>query len=675
MAVLHKVLVANRGEIARRVFRTLREMGIESVAVYTDPDRESPHVREADEAVHLGAGRDDGGSYLDQEAVIAAARAVGADAVHPGYGFLAENAEFARRCGEAGRVFVGPSPEAIRRMGDKAEAKVVARQAGVPVLDGFEVGGLDRAALREKAEELGFPLIIKAAAGGGGKGMRGVAKAAELDAALESAAREAEGAFGDETLLAERFIETARHVEVQILGDALGTVVHCFERDCSLQRRHQKVFEESPSPVVSPEVRERMGSAAVGLARAVGYQGAGTVEFLLAPDGRFFFLEMNARLQVEHPVTEMVTRLDLVRLQIEIAQGRPLPFSQEELRLDGHAIEARLYAEDPANDFLPATGTVALWAPPRLPGLRIDSGVEADSEIGIHYDPMLAKVIAHGATRVEAVRRLHRGLSELAAGGLVTNRDFLLAMLEHGDFVAGEVDTAFLDRLPSEARARPADPEIVALHALAATLFLAVERRRRPSPVPAGIPAGWRNNPSQPQTHTFEHAGGRLEVRYTARGDGGYEMSVLDSRSAEDPPEAPRAARVVSASGDLLVAEIGGVRRSFRLARHGRSLSVHGLGRVSELTKVPRFPQRQAAAVAGGCAAPMTGRVVEVLVAEGDRVSAGETLVILEAMKMEHRLQSQADGVVESVRVSAGQMVDPDDVLVVVTAEELEEAG
>ena len=671
----HKVLVANRGEIARRIFHTLREMGLETVAVFSDADREAPHTLEADEAVRLGPAPS-AQSYLDQDAVIAAAKAVGADAIHPGYGFLAENASFAERCGEEGLVFVGPSPEAMRRMGNKAEAKALAKKVGVPVLEGFSLEGLDLETSRQSAEDLGFPLLLKAAAGGGGKGMRVVSNADDLDSAIRTAAREAEGAFGDRTLLIERLVASPRHVEVQIFGDAHGHIVHCFERDCSVQRRYQKVFEESPSPAVSAELRERLGEAAVTLARAVDYRGAGTIEFLLEPSGAFFFLEMNTRLQVEHPVTEAVTGLDLVRLQIEVAQGLPLGLDQSDLRLLGHAIEARLYAEDPANDFLPATGTVALWAPPELPGLRIDSGVEPGVEVGIHYDPMLAKVIAHGSTRDEALRRLHRGLAELAVGGLTTNREFLLAVLEHHAFSTGDFDTAFLDRqLPGGSRLRATSPEILELHAIAAMLHLFDARRQQPRPFPADTPSGWRNNRYRPQEEIFEHGDRRLAVRYMAHRDDGFKVTVADSEAEDVLPE--RTVRLVSATDGVLIAEVDGVRRRFQVARHpaGRSLSVHGLARVSELQRVPRFPEHQAAAVAGGCVAPMTGRVVQVLVAEGDRVEAGDPLLILEAMKMEHRLVARTHGIVQAVRVNARQMVDPDEVLVVVTPIDCEQEG
>ncbi len=666
MPEFDKVLVANRGEIARRIFRTLREMGLASVAVFSDADRDAPHAAEADEAVCLGPAPSRE-SYLDPEKVIAAARATGAGAIHPGYGFLAENADFAERCAEEGIVFVGPSAEAIRRMGDKAAAKELAARVGVPVLAGFEVAGLDAGTIARRAGELGYPLLVKATAGGGGKGMRTVHEASTLEEALGAARREAEAAFGDGTLLLERLLERPRHVEIQILGDAHGQVLSLGERDCSVQRRHQKVFEEAPSPAVGVELRRRMGEAAVALAREVGYQGAGTVEFLLDADGAFYFLEMNTRLQVEHPVTEMITGLDLVRWQIEIARGEPLDLVPEALEIKGHAIEARLYAEDPANDFLPVTGRIALWSVPSLPGLRVDSGVEEGTVVGVHYDPLLAKVIAHGTTREEARRRLHRGLSELAVGGMVTNRDFLLGVLEHEAFRRGEIDTGFLERHP-KTREPANDAAIHDFHVAAATLHLFAERRRRPGPIPPGVPSGWRQHRWRPQEQAFELAGERLTVRYVALADERFTIEVVTGGSEPRTLEA----QLVAAGEGEIVAELDGVRRRFRVGRkvdrglsvHG--LTIHGLGRVLELEIVPRFPVRRAAAVAGGCAAPMTGKIIEILVEEGERVEAGATLVVLEAMKMEHRLKAQEDGVVEAVRVVVGQMVDPDEVLVVV---------
>jgi 3-methylcrotonyl-CoA carboxylase alpha subunit len=449
--LFEKVLVANRGEIARRVLRTLRKLGISSVAVYSDADAAAAHVAEADEAVHIGPApaRE---SYLSIDAILEAVRATGADALHPGYGFLAENPEFARRCAEAGVVFIGPSADAIRRMGSKIEAKALMAAAGVPVIPGFACAERGEDEIAAAAAQLGFPVLVKASAGGGGRGMRIASEAADLSKALVAARREAERAFGDGTLLIEKYFEAPRHIEVQIYGDAQGNVLHLFERECSIQRRHQKVIEEAPSPAVDPPLRSRMGAAAVAAGKALGYVGAGTVEFVLDADGEFHFLEVNTRLQVEHPVTEAITGLDLVALQLSLAAGEPLPFDQNALCVEGHAIEARLYAEDPQRNFLPATGSLALFEWLAQPGVRVDSGVEEGDSVGVHYDPLLAKLIAHGATRGEAARRLALALRRLAIGGIRNNRDFLVAVLEHPAFLAGELDTHFIERhLPPEA--------------------------------------------------------------------------------------------------------------------------------------------------------------------------------------------------------------------------------
>jgi acetyl/propionyl-CoA carboxylase alpha subunit len=687
---LTKVLVANRGEIARRLLRALREAGIASVAVYSDADARAPHVGEADEAVRLGAGPS-AESYLHVERLLDAARRTGADGVHPGYGFLSERAEFAQRCLDAGLVFIGPSPEAMRLMGSKIESKRVAREAGVPVLDGFATAGLNARGLAENARAIGFPLLVKASAGGGGRGMRVVRREADLDEALEAAAREAEAAFGDGTLFVERYLEAPRHVEVQVFGDHQGTVAHLFERECSIQRRHQKIVEEAPSPALNANLRARMGEAAVALARRIGYVGAGTVEFLLDATGAFHFLEMNTRLQVEHPVTEAITGLDLVRLQLDVAQGRPLPATRA-ASIGGHAIEVRLCAEDPARDFLPAAGRVGLWRVPVAQGVRVDAGVDEGSEVPVHYDSLLAKVIAHGATREEARRRLVRGLRDLAVGGIPTNREFLLRVLDHPAFIAGDLATDFIAKhMPAESRVPHADA--IGDLAVAATLYLHEQRRAAGGPLPSGIPSGWRNNRSQSQEQAFDADGGRLVVRYDAVGDGAFEVEVSGAQAgggaplpstsapASSPlpswegaggggPQSPRMfARVIVAAPDGITLELDGVRRRYAVARDGERLIVHGGGACAELTRVPRFPARAGAERAGGCVAPMTGVIRKVCVVAGDRVEAGALLLVLEAMKMEHRLVADAGGVVKEVRVREGQMVDPDDVLVILDAE------
>ena len=656
-----KVLVANRGEIARRVMRTLREMGIASVAVYSDADAAAPHVGDADEAVRIGPAPSRE-SYLAIDRIVEAARSVGADAVHPGYGFLAENAEFADRCTEAGLVFIGPTAEAIRKMGSKIEAKAIMAAAGVPVIPGCSGEGLSDDALAGEARKIGFPVLIKASAGGGGKGMRIAGDEGELSQALATARREASSAFGDDTLLLERYFEAPRHIEVQIFGDAKGRVIHLGERECSVQRRYQKIIEEAPSVAVNEELRGRLGAAAVAAGEAIGYQGAGTVEFIMDQSGDFYFLEVNTRLQVEHPVTEEITGLDLVRLQVEIAEGAPLPRAAEETSIQGHAIEARLYAEDPASDFLPQTGRVALWETPQLPGLRYDSGLEAGTEVGPHYDPMLAKIIAHGATRDDAIRRLVHGLRDLGVGGIATNREFLVAVLSHPAFAAGETDTHFIERnLPPEMRSAERDPAADRVHAIVATLHDHERRRRSPGPLPQSIPSGWRNNRWRPQDASYQIGTEVIEVLYTAGSPGSFEVEACGSVSR---------VLLVEAGEREMVIEIDGVRRRFSVAVDSGVTYVHGSLGSAELEAIPRFATHASDDVAGSYVAPMPGAVREVRVSVGDRVEEGTVMLILEAMKMEHPITAHGAGVVTEVRVEVDQMVEPDEVLVVVEADE-----
>jgi acetyl/propionyl-CoA carboxylase alpha subunit len=452
-----KLLIANRGEIARRIQRTCRELGIADVAVYSDPDAEAPFVREAGEAVALG-GATAAESYLRIDALLDAARKTGADALHPGYGFLSENAELARRCAEAGLAFIGPSPEVIEAMGSKLESKRRTAAAGVPQLPSLALEGEDEAEMLARGDEIGFPLLVKASAGGGGRGMRVVAEREKLVKAVAAARREAERAFGDGTVYLERYLERARHVEIQIFGDTHGRVIHLYERDCSIQRRHQKILEESPSPALDPTLRQALCDAAVGAGRAIGYEGAGTVEFILAPDGAFYFLEVNTRLQVEHPVTECVTGLDLVRLQIEVARGAALPEQADVPPQRGHAIEARLYAEDPTQGFLPAAGSVDVFEFDLAEGVRVDSGIESGSVVTPYYDPMLAKVIAWAPTRPEAAERLAKALASARLGGR-NNRALLVRLLRHEEFLAGETDTHFLERHDPKELGRPLGKE------------------------------------------------------------------------------------------------------------------------------------------------------------------------------------------------------------------------
>jgi propionyl-CoA carboxylase alpha chain len=631
--VIRGVLVANRGEIARRIFRTCRAMGIATVAVYSDADAGAPHVREADAAVRL-PGDAPADTYLRADAIVAAALAAGADAVHPGYGFLSENAEFAGRVLAAGLTWIGPSPMAIESMGSKTRAKRLMAKAGVPVLD---------AAGAEP------PLLVKAAAGGGGRGMRVVRELAELDRELASARAEAAAAFGDDEVFVEPYVEDGRHIEVQVLADTHGTVWTLGERDCSVQRRHQKVIEETPAPGLAERTRALLTAAAGEAARAIGYVGAGTVEFLVTAQGEPYFLEMNTRLQVEHPVTELVTGLDLVRLQIRIAEGHRLP--AEPPGPHGHAVEARLYAEDPAHDWRPATGVLHRFAVPAGPGLRVDSGVADGVAVGVHYDAMLAKVAAHAETREEALRLLAHALERAVIHGPVTNRDLLVRLLRHPEVVRGAVPTSFLERLPRQAPP-DGDAGVVGLSALAAALADAAGRH------PFG---GWRNVPSQPQVKRYrsEPDGTEHEVRYRLDRTGLHAEGRPDVRSAG--PATPRTVPL----------EVAGVRREFAVARYGDAVYVDSaLGAVA-LTALPRFPGPRERTEPGSLLAPMPGTVVRVAeVAVGDRVAAGAPLLWLEAMKMEHRVTAPAAGVLTALHAAPGQQVSVGAVLAVVSTEE-----
>jgi propionyl-CoA carboxylase alpha chain len=639
------VLVANRGEIALRIFRTVRSMGLRCVAVYTDADGAATFVAEADEAVRLAGG------YLDGPDIVAAALATGADAIHPGYGFLAENAGFAAAVADAGLAWVGPPPDVIEAMGDKLAAKSAAVDAGVPTLPSSDDPAVDG--------DLGYPLLVKAAAGGGGKGMRIVDRPDDLGEAVAAARREAAGAFGDDRVFLERYIARARHIEIQILGDHHGGLVHLGERECSIQRRHQKIIEESPSSgVVDDALRAAMGDAALRLARALGYRSAGTVEFLLDDaTHEFFFLEVNTRLQVEHPVTEEVTGIDLVREQLRIAAGEPLGYGEQAITFRGHAIEARLYAEDPNAGFLPSTGTLAAFAPAPEPEVRWDSGVEAGSVVGLDYDPMLAKVVAHAPTRDEAAARLARALERLHLGGLATNREFLAASLRHPAFLAGDTTTDFIDRIAPAATLDLSDDELARIATLAA-LWVQGDNRSRAS-VLSAMPSGWHNARLPAQRVTLAHGDRTVTVRYEARRDGRFVLG-----GAEDPEYG--SARVHRWTPTSIDAEVNGRRVTARVTRDGDRLFVQAPGGTVAFDVVPRFvAPGGAAATAGGLVAPMPGIVLDVRCAPGDVVDARQTVVVLEAMKMEHHVQAPADGVVAEVCVAKGQHVENGAVLLI----------
>jgi acetyl/propionyl-CoA carboxylase alpha subunit len=658
------LLIANRGEIAARIIRTAHALGIATVAVYSDPDAEAPYVTLADRAVRLpGAVAAD--TYLRGDLIIAAAAATGTGAVHPGYGFLSENAAFARACADAGLTFVGPSPGTIQAMSDKIAAKAMMAAAGVPVLPSVTVDS-DVGPLGPAAAQVGFPLLVKAAFGGGGRGMRLVSDPARLEEAVQSARREAAAAFGDGTVFLERYVPDPRHVEVQILGDAHGDVVHLFERECSIQRRYQKIVEESPSPAVDGELRDALTKAAVTAGRAVGYTGAGTVEFVLDRDGSFYFLEMNTRLQVEHPVTEAVTGLDLVELQLRVAEGEPLPREVREAATTGHAIEARLYAEDVPAGFLPVTGTLHRFAIPSGPGLRVDTGFGDGSAVSPYYDAMLAKVIAHGRTRADAARRLARALQAAQIHGLTTNRDLLVAILREPEFLAGATDTGYLTRHQPAALARYGTVPPTAQHALVAALARQVVNRAA-APVLGTLPSGWRNVVSAPQRVSYTAAGEQYDVAYRVLGDA-VQASVNDVPLGQATVHG-------KTSPDRVDLEIDGLRRVYRVHRVGSGTYVDASDGSSALTEVSRFGDPDKLAPAGSLLAPMPGLVRRVLVEVGAVVTAGQPLLVLEAMKMEQTVAAPAAGVVAELRAKAGEQVAAGQVLAVVETSTAEAGG
>jgi acetyl/propionyl-CoA carboxylase alpha subunit len=673
-----KLLIANRGEIAARIMRTAHGLGIATVAVYSDPDADAPYVGLADEAVRLpGAAPAD--TYLRGDLIIAAAAATRADAVHPGYGFLSENEAFARACADAGLIFVGPEPATIGAMGSKVEAKALMAAAGVPILPGVTIGAADDLDdLAAAAADIGFPLLVKAAFGGGGRGMRLVGEPAGLAEAVRSARGEAASAFGDGTVFLERFVTDPRHVEVQILGDTAGRVVHLFERECSIQRRYQKIVEECPSPAVDSELRAALTSAAVAAGQAIGYIGAGTVEFVLDQDGSFFFLEVNTRLQVEHPVTEEVTGLDLVELQLRIAEGEPLPPAATGAAINGHAIEVRLYAEDVAAGFLPVTGPLHRFVIPSAPGVRTDTGFRDGSVVSPHYDAMLAKVIAHGRTRADAAKRLARTLDRAQIHGVTTNRDLLAAILREPEFLAGRTDTGYLTRHEPAALAA-SRPSATAWHALVAALARQAVHRAE-APVLATLPSGWRNVRSAPQRVTYTADGEELAVAYRVPGGpvpggpvpGGPVPGGPVEATVNDVPLG--AALILHAAGSELVdLEVDGLRQVYLVHRVGAQTYVDASNGSSALSEVPRFGEPDKLAPTGSLLAPMPGLVLRVLADVGATVTAGQPLVVLEAMKMEQTVTAPADGVLAELRAKAGEQVAAGQILAVVDARGQEE--
>jgi 3-methylcrotonyl-CoA carboxylase alpha subunit len=661
---MRKVLIANRGEIARRIIRTAHRMGLETVSVYSEADASAPHVREATQAVQIGPAPASE-SYLVVDKLLEAARRTGADAVHPGYGFLSENADFADAVRGAGLVFVGPPSRSIRVMGLKDAAKKAMKQAGVPITPGYQGEDQSLIRLERAAQAIGYPLLIKAVAGGGGKGMRRVDSEKEFGDALLAAKREAARAFGNDGVMIEKLIGRPRHVEVQVFADGHGNVVHLFERDCSLQRRHQKVIEEAPAPGLSERLRHTLGIAAVTAAHAIGYEGAGTVEFILDTealdregDPLFYFMEMNTRLQVEHPVTELITGYDLVEWQFRVARGEPLPASQDEIGITGHAVEARLYAEDPDSGFLPSTGTLTrLGLPEGLPGVRIDSGVEQGNTIGIHYDPMIGKVIAHGADRSVAIDRLVGALDACVVEGVKTNRAFLARLADHDAFRRGEVDTGFIERHGDDLR--PAGDVPDRALAIAALAIIAETDTRQPRTLYERI-GGWRLNlPAQRHLDLFVGDEAARKVTLQAA-EGGYRIEGLgDARTASGRFR----------EGASFEADIDGELLHAVVLRHSDAIEVRAGGRAFRIGTQPPKSAAGVGASGGRIAAPMPGRVLGVFVQPGQRVEAGDRLLVLEAMKMEHRLTAQGAGTVKQVNAAEGEQVAEGTLLVEIELE------
>ena len=635
----HKLLIANRGEIACRVIRSAHDMGISCVAVYVDADADSPFVKLADEAIRLSD------SYLNSKEIIQAALDTGAEAIHPGYGFLSENAKFSRDVLKAGLLWIGPSSRVITSMGDKLKAKDLAEKAGVPTLP--------MTTDPKKAKDIGYPLLIKAAAGGGGKGMRIVNSAKDLKESIKSAQREAKTGFGDDRIFIERYVPVSRHIEIQILGDSHGNVVHLGERECSIQRRHQKIIEESPSPRVDPEMRDAMGEAALKLAKKLKYESAGTVEFLVDDKtGEFWFLEVNTRLQVEHPVTEATTGIDIVHEQLRIARGENLGYYQEDIDWYGSAIEARLYAEDPRNDFLPATGTLIAYEPNSEVEARWDSGVEEGSVIGTEFDPMIAKVICYGENRLEAANKLSMALESLHIGGVVTNRDFLVSTLRSEAFLNGLTTTNFIEKVKPPRSYAPSDDELKKVASIAAMWIQG--KNRNEAELLGDLPSGWRNSRLPKQKMNFTCGETEIPITYRSRRDGNFDLN-------EDS-----VVKIFQWNNKSISLEIDGHRISSKVTKSDDQVIVKmPWGNVS-LEVVPRFVLPGSEEVIGGLIAPMPGKVVDLKVKVGDKVSKGDPVVILEAMKMEHQVNAPEAGKVKEIYIKKEQQLDNGALLMIV---------
>ncbi len=646
--MINSILIANRGEISSRVSRICRKMGIRSIAVYSDVDRKMPFVSDADQAVYIGANIP-AESYLNQDKIIAAAKACDADAIHPGYGFLSENAGFAKRCADEGLIFIGPNPYAIASMGSKSHAKSIMMEHNIPIVPGYHGSDQSKERLIKESKHIGFPLLLKATAGGGGKGMRIVWKSEDLSQAIDAAMREAQSAFGDDELIIEKYIQSGRHIEFQIFGDQHGNYIHLLERECTIQRRYQKVVEESPSPVMTAELRDRMGQAAVNAAKALKYDNAGTVEFIYDDSsGDYFFLEVNTRLQVEHPVTEEITGLDLVQMQIESAQGQALSISQDEVKSEGYAIEIRLYAEDPYNDFRPVTGKIQHFQIPDMQGLRVESAVQSGSEISMYYDPMIAKIIVHDKDRLTAQRKLSYVMDHMICAGTVTNQSLLSQILNNQQFKQGKYDTHFIDtEIDLEHQA-----VVGALlhHALIACTLLRWQERDNKRVLLSSMPSGWRNsfNDYQRDSYKYDETDWHINYRYLK---GAFEIVM--------PSDDRIKASIIEIEESSISIEIEGIIKKYGIIETSSSIYLHhsDVGNLI-IDKLDRLPVKKVEKVAGGYEAPMPAQVIKVIVEEGQVISTGDALVIISSMKMESTIEADTDGVVEEVYVTDNQAIE-----------------
>jgi len=643
---IQTVLIANRGEIASRVIRTCKKMGIKTIAVFSEADRNSIFVKEADLAVFIGESSPNA-SYLNKDKLIEVAKINNADAIHPGYGFLSENADFARLCEKNSILFIGPNANAIEAMGSKSNAKAIMQKSNVPVVPGYQGDDQSIDTLKSAAIAIGFPVLLKATAGGGGKGMRIVHRSDELDEQIQSAKREALSAFGSDELIIEKYIASGRHIEFQIFGDKHGNAIHILERECSIQRRYQKVFEESPSPIMSEDLRKKMGEAAVNAAKALRYDNAGTVEFIFDDNTQsFYFLEVNTRLQVEHPVTEMITGLDLVQMQIEIAEGLPLQVNQEDIKHKGYAIEARLYAEDASNNFLPVTGTVEKFEIPYVEGLRVDSAVQSGSEISVFYDPMIAKLILFSDNRAQAHRKLCYVLSNMVCLGTKTNQDFLLSVAKNLNFQLGKYNTHFIEN--EQLIVKSADEKSKQIATIACTAYAWIQRQSKQKLL-KNIPSGWRNNFYDYQKDHYTINNDIYQTKYR----------VLNGKLHFHLNDNTFEVKIISHNNTQLRLEINGIQQGFNIIQKNEKFFVHSaaFGNI-HLELQERFPAKEKEKIKGGFTTPMPSQIVKVLVKENDTIKVGDALIVLSSMKMENIIVSDIEGTVEEIYVKEGMNVE-----------------